>query len=73
MYLIFKFLESSSPKDAFRQVLWKLTQRFWRRRFLHIVNVFSLFRYHLTLEKGDGLTFELESRIGPVVLEKIFS
>ena len=46
-------LESPSPKDALCQVWLKLAQWFWRRRFLNFVNVFSLFRYYLPLEK-DG-------------------
>ena len=47
-------LESPSPKDALCQVWLKLTQWFWRR-FLNFVNVFSLFRNYLPLEKGGVL------------------
>ena len=47
--------ESPSPKDALCQVCLKLAQRFWRRRFFHFVNVFSLFRYSHPLEKGGTL------------------
>ena len=43
------------PKDALCQVWLKLTQRFWRRRFLNFVNIFSLFRNYLPLERGVGL------------------
>ena len=56
---------------------------FWRRRFLNSVNLFSLFRNYLPLEKGVALhlnKFELPSpngcfvpslvEISPVVLEK---
>ena len=48
-------LESPSPKDAFCQVCLKLAQWFWRRRFFDFVNVFSLFRNYLPLEKGGAL------------------
>ena len=38
--------------------LWlKLAQWFWRRRFLKLVNVFSLFRNYPPLEKGVGNLF----------------
>ena len=33
----------------------ELAQRSWKRRFLNFVNVFSLFRYYLPLEKGGAL------------------
>ena len=42
-------------KDALCQAWLKLAQRFWRRRILNFVNVFSLFRYYLPLEKGRVL------------------
>ena len=48
-------LESPSPKDALCQVWLKLAQWFWRKRFFNFVNVFSLFRNYLTLEKGGAL------------------
>ena len=48
-------LESPSPKDALYQVWLKLAQWFWRRRFLNFINVFSLFRNYLPLEKGRAL------------------
>ena len=50
-------LESPSPtaKDALCQVWLKLAQWFWRRRLLNFVNVFSLFRNYLPLEKGGAL------------------
>ena len=48
-------LESPSPKDALCQVWLKLSQWFWRRRFFNFINVFSLFRNHLLLEKGGAL------------------
>ena len=55
-------LESPSPKDALCQVWLKLAQWFWRRRFLNFVNVFSLFRNYLPLEKGRALhLYKLES------------
>ena len=48
-------LESPSPKDALCQVWMKLAQWFWRRRFFSVVNVFSLFRNYLPLEKSGAL------------------
>ena len=70
-----------SPKDALCQVWLKLAQ--WRRRFFNFLNVFSLFRNYLPLEKGGALylnKFESPSpkdalchflvEIGSVVLEK---
>ena len=48
-------LESPSTKNALCQVWLKLAQWFWRRRFLNFVNVFSLFRNYLPLEKGGAL------------------
>ena len=54
-------LESPSTKNALCQVCLKLTQWFWRRRFLNFVNVFSLFRNYLPLEKGGALLKKLES------------
>ena len=36
----------------------KLAQWFWRRRYLNFVNVFSLFRNYLPLEKDGGPSFE---------------
>ena len=47
--------EFPSPKDALCQVWLKLAQWFWRRRFFNFVNVFSLFRNYLPLEKGGAL------------------
>ena len=77
-------LESPSPQNVMRQIWLELTQRFWRR-FLNFVNVFSLFRNYLPLEKGWALQFEQTwilmtqkgivpslVEIGPVVLEKKF-
>ena len=79
-------LESPSPKNALCQGWLKLAQWSWRRRFFKFVNVFSLLRNYLSLEKGGSLHLKkLESpspkndlyqvcmvEIGPVVLEKIF-
>ena len=75
--------ESPSSKDALCQVWLKLAQWFWRRRFLNCVNVFSLFRNYLPLEKGGVLHLNknefpsyqgyFEPRlveVGSVVLEK---
>ena len=44
-----------SPKYALCQVWLKLALWFLRRRFLELVNVFSLFRHYLPLEKGVAL------------------
>ena len=46
--------ESPSPKDALCQVWLRLAQWFWRR-FVNFVNLFSLFRYHLPLERDGAL------------------
>ena len=48
-------LESPSPKDAFCQVWLKLAQWFWRRKIFNFINVSSLFRNYLRLEKGWAL------------------
>ena len=50
-----KKLKSPLPKDALCQVWLKLAQWFWRRRFSNFVNVFSLFRNYLPLEKDTVL------------------
>ena len=47
-------IESHSPKHALCQVWLKFVQWFWRRRFFNFVNVFSLFRYYVPLEKGGA-------------------
>ena len=55
-------LESPSPKDALWQVWLKFAQWFWRRIFINFVNVFSLFRNYLPLEKDMALFYnKLES------------
>ena len=48
-------LESPSRKDALCQVCLKFAKWFWRKRILNFVNVFSLFRNYLPLEKGEAL------------------
>ena len=48
-------LESPSPMNALCQVWLKLAKWFWRRRFLNVVNVFSLFCNYLPLKKGGAL------------------
>ena len=50
-------LKSPSPKDALCQVWLNLAYWFWRRRLFNFVNVFSLFRNYLPLEKGRALHF----------------
>ena len=47
--------ESPLSKDTLCQVLLKLAQWFWRRRFYKNINVFSQFRNYLPLEKGMAL------------------
>ena len=47
--------ESLLTKDTLCQVLMKLAQWFWRRRFLKNINVFSQFGNYLLLEKGGSL------------------
>ena len=39
------------PKNALCQVWLKLAKQFWRQRFLHFFNVFSLFLNYLPLRK----------------------
>ena len=55
--LHWKNLIYPSPKYALCQVWLKLVNLFWswRRWFLNIVDVFSLFRNHFPLEKGGAL------------------
>ena len=48
-------LISPSHKNALCQVWLKLAQWFWIRRFFNFVNVFSLFRNYLPLEKSGAL------------------
>ena len=49
-------LEFPLPKDALCHVWLKLAKRFWGRKFLNFVNVFSLFLiYPPPLEKGRVL------------------
>ena len=55
LVLHLKKLESPSPKEALCQVQLKLAQWFWRRRFFNFLNVFSLFRNYIPLEKGGAL------------------
>ena len=60
--LYLKKFESPSSKDALCQVLLKLAQWFWRRRFFNFIYVFLLFRNYLPLEKGGALhLYKLES------------
>ena len=47
--------ESLLTKDTLCQVLMKLAQWFWRRRFFKNINVFSQFGNYLLLEKGGSL------------------
>ena len=48
-------IKSHSPKDALCQVWLNLAQWFRRGRFLYFVNVLSLFRNYLPLEKVGAL------------------
>ena len=54
MALYLNKLKSPSPKSALCQVRLKLAQWFCRR-FLKFVNIFSLFRYYLSIEKVVAL------------------
>ena len=73
-------IESPSPKDVLCYFWLKLAQWFWWRRFFNFVNLFSLFRYYLPLEKGGPFTLHLNKlevcfvpslvEIGPVILQK---
>ena len=66
-------LESPSPKDALCQVWLKMAQWFWRRRFFNFVNVFSLFRNYLPLEKGGALHLnKLESPLPKDALNQVW-
>ena len=55
MVLHLNKLESPSLKDALCQVCFKFAQWIWRRGFFNFVNVFSVFRNYLHLEKGGAL------------------
>ena len=55
MVLHLNKLEFPSSTDALCQVWLKLAKGFWRRRYWNFVNVFSLFRNYLPLEKGVAL------------------
>ena len=46
----------------------KLAQWFWRRRFLNFVNVFSLFRNYLRLEKGGPFIW---TNLNPLYLKMV--
>ena len=61
-------LGSPSPKDDLCKVWLKLAQWFWRRRFLNFVNVFSLFRNYLPLEKGGALHLNKFESLHPRIL-----
>ena len=61
-------LESPSSKDALCQVWLKLAQWFWRRRFLNLVNVFSLFRNYLPLEKDGAFIWRNLNPLHPRML-----
>ena len=57
MALFLNKLEFPSHKDSLSRVWLKLAQWFLRRRFFYFVNVFSLFRIYLSLQKGVTLHF----------------
>jgi hypothetical protein len=60
--LYLKKFEFTSPKDNLYQVWLILACWFWKRRFLKIFSVFSLFCYYLSLERGYPLPLnKLES------------
>ena len=72
LHLIMDKLESPSLKNTLCQVRLKLVQWFWRRRFLKFVNLFSLFRYYLPLEKGVALYWINVNPLHPRMLFAIF-
>ena len=51
LFFIWTNLNPLHPTMLCAEIWLKLAQRFWRRRILNFVNVFSLFRYYLPLEK----------------------
>ena len=61
-------LESPSPEDALCQVWLKLAQWFWGRRFFNFINVFSLFRNYLPLEKDRALNLNKLESLHPMML-----
>ena len=58
--------ESTLPKVALCQVWLKLAQWFLRRRFFNFVNVFSLFRNYLPLEKDRVLHLNKSEKVNPL-------
>ena len=44
--------KSPSPKDTLYQVLVEVGQMVLEKKVLNVLNVFLLFRYYLSLEKG---------------------
>ena len=52
MFLTSRHYTTTITKDSLGQVWLILVQRFWGRRPLNFVNVFSLFHHYLHLEKG---------------------
>ena len=58
--------ESLFTQECFCQVWLKLALRIWRRGFLNLVNVFSLFRYCLLLEKN--VTLHLNKLESPLLI-----
>ena len=83
--LLLNKLEFPSPKDYLCQVWLKLTQWFWRGRFLKFVNAFSQFYNYLPLEKNWPFVWTILNpiyprmicanlvKIGSAVLENIFT
>ena len=61
-------LESPSPRDTLCQVWLKLAHCFWRRALKNFANVFSLFRYHLLLEKDVALHLNKLESPSPMML-----
>ena len=57
--------ESLLTKDTLCQVLMKLAQWFWRRRFFKNINVFSQFGNYLLLEKGGSLHLNKFESLSP--------
>jgi hypothetical protein len=67
-------LEFPSHEDNFYQLWFNLACLLWRRSILKIFDVFLLFRYYLSLEKGygEGLSPLFEKKIESPLSKNIF-
>ena len=62
-------LASHSPMDAFCQVWFNMAMWFWRWRLLNSVTEFTLFHYHLPLEKGLAVHLNIQTRTPLIFLD----